>query len=358
MRALTSLLTGALLCSTLVAQDVITVMHNGQPTFYYPAANDHNAITIAANNAQAGDTILLAGVLYNLGANVVINKKLVIIGAGGHPDSTITSGRTRITRTGSTQKFWFEAGSSFSELHGLHFEGDNQVTFTTANAADGIRIKHCRANAIVLRNSTNAASTTTNMTIEHCMIGWVDFGFAPGTNRVINSIVGGVSNGTSGSLVENCVLLNFNQNVANGNNSVTYRSNVFNRQTGTTAYTINEPSTFQNNRWVLQSGSSLNFGNVVLSEQNNGHVTTLAQAFTSATVDYATWDYPMDHHVVPAFQTAGYLGTQVGIYGGSNPWKDGMLPFNPHWRDLTTPGNATIGGTLQGVRIKASAQQN
>ena len=67
--------------------------------------------------------------------------------------------------------------------------------------------------------------------------------------------------------------------------------------------------------------------------------------------------YTYNLHLRPnsPLHNAGTDGTDIGIYGGLFPWKEGSVPFNPHIQTKTI-GNITDGnGNLQ-INIKVKAQ--
>lgn len=358
LKSITSLALTLCCLSMVNAQNVITRMSGGQSHFYYdpgPSVPDGQWIQDIIDSASVGDTIYLGGDNYVLDADHPIHqdKHLVIVGTGWHADSTIASGRTRISRV-QGPSWWLDLGSDRSEFHGLFFD-DVPVAingYETNSAIDSLRFVRCRMSSLALGTQTGN-SWATEVSVEQCVMGSFDF-HNVATATLKNSIVAGISRGIQGSLVENCILLNFEPNNGYGNDGLTYRSCIFTR-TMTSPYTVNASAIFLNNRWVLQTNGTLDFGANVIAQNGNGAVTSMAEAFLGAT-NYTSFDEDADYSVVSEFLTAGYDGTQVGIYGGPGPvWKDGALPFNPHWKLLTTPGS-TNNGILPNVHIQATAQ--
>ena len=100
-------------------------------------------------------------------------------------------------------------------------------------------------------------------------------------------------------------------------------------------------------QYVEYGGGAVASGNEIDSPLSGGN-----GAFPSTTVSsYTEFDYYADYHVA-----AIWSGLNAGLFG-AGLWKEGSVPFNPHWKELTTP-TGTDNGTLQGVTIKASAQQD
>jgi hypothetical protein len=69
--------------------------------------------------------------------------------------------------------------------------------------------------------------------------------------------------------------------------------------------------------------------------------------------------FQQNYHLVPASpgKNAGTDGTDVGIYGGPLPFKDGSLPVNPHYRLRMVSGTTTAAGQLP-VHFKVAAQDH
>lgn len=337
-------------------------MSGGESFFYYPIVSDHAIINQVIDEAQPGDTIILAGTTYALWGDITHDKRLVFVGTGFHQDSTTTSGRTTITTSLSGTEWNIQLGADRSEFHGLHFGNLTvRINGDQANSAvDSLRFVRCTLPNLALHYG-QMPSQAIDCVVEQCVVGTFVMSQA-GTTTIKNSFIAQpIIGGTTGAVVENCILFNVNQTSYNGgeNNGLMYRSCIFTRLTGTNPYTVNQSSIFLNNRWVLEPGSSLSFGSNVFSETGNLAVNDLASAFAnSANINYTAFNEDAHYNVAAGFLTAGYDGTQVGIYGGPGPvWKDGALPFNPHWNLLTAPGS-TNNGVLPNVHLKATAQPN
>lgn len=52
---------------------------------------------------------------------------------------------------------------------------------------------------------------------------------------------------------------------------------------------------------------------------------------------------------------AGTDGTDIGIYGGAFPWKEGSIPINPHIQTKTISSTTDPSGNLP-VNIKVMTQ--
>jgi hypothetical protein len=71
------------------------------------------------------------------------------------------------------------------------------------------------------------------------------------------------------------------------------------------------------------------------------------------------FNYLHDYHLkytCPA-KNAGSDGTDIGIYGGAFPWKEGSIPSNPHIQFKSIAPKTTNQNTLP-IQIKVKAQDN
>lgn len=350
-----------MLCSTLSAQDVIVRQRNGTSHFYY-LPNTGASIQTVIDAATPGDTIYLAGVNYAITSHLTINKRVVLIGSGIHPDSSNAyTARTRFVQDGNA--FVLIANNaggdpSNAEIHGITFS--NWVTIGStgghlhpSTVVSGVKFIRCDFNLLALAwNNDNSAATGT--LIQSCIVrGNMRVNRATNTN-IQNSFIKLLTYADNGTTVVNCVFMDFNQAANNANANVVYRSNIFLRATGSN-YAINEASTFQNNLYVVQGASVVSWPNAVTAT-NNQQTTVLANVFVN-NLSFTDFAYDRNYHIVAGpYQTMAFDGGEVGVYGtNGQPMKDGLLPFNPHWINLSAQGS-TSGGTLQNVNIKGSAQ--
>lgn len=362
MRTLYTLLAVVLVSSTVSAQDVITRQRNGQ-TFFYYGANNGATIQGVINDAVDGDTIHLAGVNYAITANLNINKGVVMIGTGVHPDSSgAYTARTRFVQSSGIEvSIVNNAGGNPSnlELHGITFSGAVQIGNAAGNlhsstVMSGVKFYRCDFESSLLLGYSTYNSAATGTLVRSCIIrSLLRVNRAPNTN-IQNSFVRSITYAGTGTTAVNCVFMDFNQAANNNNANAIYRSNVFMRATGAN-YAITEASSFENNLFVVQGTSVVSWPNAVF-QANNQQATNLASVFVN-NLSYIDFAYNRDYHLVPGpYNTMAFDGGQVGVFGtNGQPLKDGFLPFNPHWITLSASGS-TSGGVLQNVTVKGTAQ--
>lgn len=70
------------------------------------------------------------------------------------------------------------------------------------------------------------------------------------------------------------------------------------------------------------------------------------------------FNYAHDYHLQTSCpgKNAGTDGTDIGIYGGIYPWKEGSIPFNPHFETIQISPKTDANGNLN-VNIKVEAQE-
>lgn len=333
------------------SQSVITRISDGETYFYYSTLNSASFIQNVIDNAEHGDTIILPGGLFNINSNsLVINKRLVFFGAGIHLDSTTVTGRT-ILETKNGWKVLLTSGANQLEFHGISFtEGSVLVD----DPVDGLTFVRCEFNTLKLAPFNTINGITSNVLIQECVINaYVE---VDGADNVIitNSIVNGMYYAQSSITVQNCIVLDFDLNSSNHNSGVIYRNNIFTKNIAS-VYSVGEPSTFENNLWIVKPGGDL----MIIGGNSTNKVTTNMNNVFVTAPSYTDFDYRGNYDLKPGteYKIMGTDGKEVGIYGGSNPLKKGFHPLNPHWQQLDIP-SGTSGGVMNNVVIKASAQNN
>jgi hypothetical protein len=137
--------------------------------------------------------------------------------------------------------------------------------------------------------------------------------------------------------------------ISGGNN--VYLNNIF--STGAIAITITAGNIFQNNIFA-NANPSLGVGVIDL---NNYKGIDLSTVYTNQSGN--VFDYAHDYHLLAAASTlyTGDDASQVGLYGGMFPLKDGFVPQNPHISTKTIAPTTDTNGDLQ-IQIHVEAQNN
>jgi hypothetical protein len=327
------------------AQNLIAVQNGGNPTFFTTLDN-------AFVNAQDGDTVYIPGGLHLLNNNsAIIDKELHLIGVGHHPDSTIATVKTIIY--GSLNLI---DGSDNSSFEGFYLEGGIYAgTAITNDDVDNIKIKRCYVQAIKI-----SQSSSNWLVYENIVYGSV-YGFnitstAPWSqsNFFLNNVIGNDIDGfgPNNNFKNNLLTCEICYNITNIVNS-SFENNIFLSDRGLN-YGITGCS-FLNN---LSKGSfnMSNIDNVLIGNISSQLISSIFILYNNT--NYTTrYSYTDDYHLKSTCpgKNAGTDGTDIGIYGGMFPWKEGSIPINPHYQSIIIAPHTDTEGNLN-VNIKVSAQ--
>ena len=69
------------------------------------------------------------------------------------------------------------------------------------------------------------------------------------------------------------------------------------------------------------------------------------------------FNYANDYHLLNPTMYLGTDGSQVGIYGGMFPYKEGAVPSNPHFQLKNIAPTTDVNGDLN-IQIQVEAQDN
>ncbi|MBN2610118.1 MAG: hypothetical protein JXB00_01035 [Bacteroidales bacterium] len=297
----------------------------------------NTALATAYTAAQNGDTLYLSGNAFTPPA--AFDKQLMIYGAGHYVDSTIATGKSfingNVTLSENADLFYIE---------GVEISG--QFIFTNNHSINNVVVKRCKINDL-FNVQGNLSNPSTNLSlIGNVFVGPV---YLSNTQNVIlsNCIVQGNVAYAGGCLITNNIIL------------------------FSPAYALHDVSNSQvNNNIFIGGGLSQGTGNIY----NNNLLVDATPAYgTLPTVagDYVgipqssifinqtgyAFNYSHDYHLQ---SPATYLGTdvtQVGIYGGSFPYKEGAVPQNPHIQIKNIAPATDANGDLK-IQIQVGAQED
>lgn len=308
------------------AQGVIAVQR-GTTTLF------ENTLDSAIIKSQHGDVIYLSGGIYVL--NTQITKKISIIGTGYNTDSSAATGITAISN--SITFNGTSADSSF--LTGIIALNTLQIY------SSNVFVSRCNLSAIALYS-------VSNVVIQECIVtGLISGGNTTISNSSINNCIlfGELANTTGGLKISNNIFLrdaNALPSISNCiiSNNIFYKNNPF---SGSGSLIIH------NNLFNADSTSLIGIG----ISNNNIFNEPSGNIFVNLPGVVSNWNPSYDFHLKPGCNGIGLGlgGTDVGIYGGSSPWKEGGKPFNPHFQ-LINIANGTGTNGLLNIEIKVEAQ--
>lgn len=323
------------------AQKTIAILSGSTWTFY-------DDFSPALRAAPAGATIYLPGGTFDLGGSDTINKPLTIIGVGFRTDSTLATGKTILTGS-----LLFATGGNNVNLIGFELTS----SIFSLNDVENLNLQRCKINGnIDLDNNLNRIN---NVRISECVLTYTSiYGSVDNdVNNIIveNSILGALS-GVYGGIFKNNIF-SYNGYILSNCKSCEFYNNVFlssyksiSNNGAATSYNC----TFVNNLFVTGYSQSSGLWSPLFISNITG-----AGASVGIFENVQGYDYSQayDYHLKSTSpgKNAGTDGTDIGIYGGAYPYKDGAVPPNPHISTKAISPTSAANGTLP-VNIKVTAQ--
>lgn len=295
-------------------------------------------LTSAHSAAGTGDTIQVEPGTYS---SFNCNKNLRFVGPGynlGGPNGN--AGLQAIAQAAIVQGLNVSTGAAGASFTGLQFTGSVQIN------TGGITLERCYVNTFLYLGGFGGAAAP-NTVVRQC---WVDNLQFSGSGNVYlaNNLF---TNGITGSTTWSGDFLNNNIGVSsfvqvNALDNFVVRNNIFMNNATYLNAPANTSTTFTNN--IAVSTSTLQTGGTA-ANQNNVPMTTLFATPTAGSFDARYALRP--NTASPAFTNpargAGAGGTDVGMYGGVNPYRPSGIPNVPsvYQFDIPVSGgniNATI----------------
>lgn len=328
-----------------ITQKVVTLISNGNHSFFKSANPLSDAYTAAVN----GDTIILPGGTFN---SFSIDKGITILGDGYRPDSTMANGQTIING----------AVTIYGNADNLHLEGiyfNSSIFVYTNHKVDSLMITRCEVMS-TLSFSGSRTSACHSPVISECILhANVDLSNtynALFTNNIISAAVTGIFDAS----IRNNVFLGdgqyqgypyyINTCIYTGSSSL-IANNIFNGTTGRAILDNTNYCLIQNNVMVTALGTYSN--NTTVNNYDN----QIQSSLFVNNIGGTAYDYLSDYNLQTPSSFVGDDGSECGIYGGSFPFKDGGLPFHPHYIEQTIDQFTNPSGLIN-VNIKVSTQDH
>lgn len=324
------------------AQNLIAVQNGTNHSFY-------TTLDSAITQSQNGDTIYIPGGAFSISSP--LNKSIHIVGIGHNPDSSQATNITLLV--GDINIF---EGANNGSVTGIKLSG--LINIETNQVIHDFIIERCNFSGLYFKfNTPNQFNNSSNILIKENIINGIVYGGYSHNNLVTNNIIQGqIYAWGANNAFRNNISMQAGPccggyplvNVA----SCQFENNIF-LQTFFNVFSENcQTNTFNNNLFVsgLPYDPSSIFNNSYHSQPHN----SIFVSQSGYTFNY-TNNYQLQATSVG--KNGGTDGTDVGIYGGSSPWKEGSIPFNPHIQLKNISGSTTPNGNLQ-INIKVAAQNN
>lgn len=343
MKKVKQLLMIVLLSNTfaLFAQQKVALHSNGNTTIF----SSTNPFIDAYNASATGDTIYLPGGSFTPPAN--FDKTLAVYGAGHYVDSSLVTGKTFINGNITLKE----------NADGFHLEGleiNGIVTFYNNESVNNVVITWCKIN-----NTFNVTGNLTNPSSNLSLIGNVFMQniYLENAQTVLlsNNIIKSFMS-SKGNMINNNIIMSYIPDYYAGNylfygDNNTINNNIIFWNDANNARVNGHGNVFQNNLYVV---SAPNYGTNPTALNN---YTGIPQADIFINQTGVEFDYTHDYHLQEPVTYLGTDGTQVGIYGGTFPYKEGAVPSNPHFQFKNIAPTTDINGDLN-IQIQVEAQDN
>lgn len=285
----------------------------------------------AYNKAENGDNLYLPGGAFSLSYD--FNKAINLIGAGHYADSSAATTTTRITNG----TFYILQGASGGSIQGIKFNGAITFGKTTQNdSVSNFQIFRCYVN----NNLGFFSSRCNNVFVNESVLNSV-LAINNTQNFVLKkSIVGGnLYSSSSFSIFENTLFLYGGGSAifSIGFSNSTFKNNIF---------LYASPGSISNTSYCSFINNLFAYAPAFPSNSYNSYVGNIYGA-TTIFVNQTGYSYSEQHNYHLANTSpgisAGSDGTDVGIYGTSNPTAEGWVPTNPHiyYKQVATQTNAS-----------------
>jgi hypothetical protein len=318
---------------SVFSQDpVATLQHSGGTQVFYGI----NSLESAYQQSVDGDTIYLSVGSFS---SPILSKRLTIIGAGYLPDSLSIKRATTILRG-----IMINTGATNLHLEGLYVAGNIEPSSNWANY-DYLTVKRCRFTNIEFRgNGGFLYENIIEASITNCGAD------ATIKHNIINGFISSIQRG----IIEGNILL-YSTSVFHTLSYVTIKNNVVMCTIRQFAY-LNSCEAV-NNIFITDVFSFYEClrENNNCEVRNNHVVYDKQEIFKAFTGTY--FDFNHDYHLKTPNNFLGTDGTQVGIYGGLQPFKTSMQPSNPQIISKSVSVKTDNAGQLQ-VNFSVKAQDN
>ena len=305
--------------------------------YYYQSDGFQKACADAAN----GDTIYLPGGTFPPPA--LIAKQLVIYGAGHYPSATSATGRTIINGS-----FTLGEGADNFHMEGLDVTG-GLVTGSNVSV-NFVNVSRCRFGSSISFPG-DRTNMSTGITFNGCLFeGGITLQNIQNA-AIFNSIL------SSGAAIYRSLANIFKNNIFfittyvfqyDGNNQI--HDNIF--MVGHNSYLeyVTAGNVFRNN--AIQA-SAPNYGTGAQAENNWTGIN-----FSSLFQDQSgtAFSYTNDYRLVDPVTYTGTDGTQIGIYGGVFPYREGAVPVIPRIINAGVSPKSDAEGNIQ-VNVTVEAQE-
>jgi len=327
---------------SLSQNPVSTLEHDGTTQVFY----GQGSFVDAYNASVSGDQIYLSTGFF--AAPTSIAKGIKIIGASHFPDSANVAKRTFIIPAfdGGGLRLNINAGADSLHLEGLYINGD--IKYDAYNSINYVKVLRCRLSSAYFQ-SNSATATKSHCSFEECFIDGIDCaGYV--TNLFVKHCIlnSAIYNINGSALIDGNIFLSTSCIFNSVYSSIIKNNIVLSRDCVYDGYSYG--NSYFNNLFIRGSWD------FPLNTANNNYLgIPQADIFINQTGNAI--DYTHDYHLKNPEQYIGTDETQVGIYGGTTPFKEKGLPSNPQIINKNIADQTDTNGNLP-INFTVKAQKN
>ncbi len=334
-----------------MAQVKIVALHRqGSSVQYFSNENDQHPFQLAYNAAVDGDTIYLTGGTFT--PPNPFNKRLIVFGAGHFPSAT---GATLSTKISGNLNFGGLADGS-------HFEGIEMLgsIIYPAESVNDVTVKRCRIAANITASSTSGDFSLSNYFLENVILGQINL---LNVRSVVfaNNIIGGTSRNLITGMFMHNIFLRKTEHFSETDwlifyaDATTFSNNIFinsvNYWGGQNI--LNNGTCVWNNNVFRLANPTLGTDPFLSNNHFNQTITNLLVNYTSE----SAFSYSQDYRLTAlGLGLAASDGTQVGIYGGTGPFKEESVPVIPHIQSAIIQPSSNNGQLNVNIQVKAQVR--
>jgi hypothetical protein len=322
------------------AQQKVALHHSGTTTIF----SGSNPLIDAYTAAVANDTIYLPGGTFAPPAN--FDKKIAVFGAGHYEIATLATGKTFINGN-----VILKENADNYYIEGIEINGN--FTFSDNESVNQVIIKRCKINGS-LNVAGNLSIPSTNFGLfGSVVLGNIDLANAQNvliSNSIIQSrVLNSIGNAFNNNIMMDEYVNYGSEAPINGDNNQV-NNNIFIK--------VNYPNLINGNGNIAKNNlcalSTPSFGTLPTV---SGNYLGISQTAIFINHSGSTFKYSEDYHLQNTSSYLGIDGTQVGIYGGVFPYKEGAIPTNPHIETKTVAPQTNASGELN-IQVLVKAQTN
>lgn len=313
----------------------IIVAHAGTSVAY-------TNLPAAIAGAADGATVYIPGGIHTFSSDITISKQLHFKGDGVH---TLAVANGLVPQI-SGNKMILKRAAHGSTFEGVYFTNVLELKHETTDLTGNfhITINRCKFDNNILASGGNSVIGNVIIMVNQSIVSGFSLSTAIEALYVNNTIImtGTVSSVDQG-LIKNCISLDYNYlYLLSTSNLLIVNTIIYGGASGGTNNTVSN--------CLIRTGRTIS---TEIASTNN-----LWQDWANIFVNAPSnlYNQGNDYHLKPGCLGigAGNDGLDVGIYGGTNPWKDQLIPVSPNvYHKSVSSSNDSEGKINATYKVKA-----